>query len=587
MSGQVFRIGIVLVILVAWVSTGCATPTATPTVAPTAVPAKPTAVQAQPTTAPAQPTTIPPTAVPPTATRPAPTNTPAADQPVTGGTVVVTYATDLASLDPPTALSTMDWGTVALVLYNGLYVYDTSNNLVPDLADGMPQVSADRSVYTIKLKKGVQFHNGREFKAADVKYSIERNAMPETKSWAASEPMSFIVGGKDVLDGKAKTADGIKVVDDYTVQFTLTKQFAYFPHSLTQTTNLIVPREEVEKWGKDYPFHPVGTGPFKMTEWVPKQKVTFVRNPNYFKKGLPYLDGISYQLGADAAVSLLRYQKNEVDELADGIPSADIPTMATGAQYSKYFVDAPSFLMYFIGFNLETAPFNNPKVRQAIGMAINRNKVIQLSSGTGVATSSLFHPSFQCRDKAMKDPFPYDPAAAKKLLADAGFADGITAKAWFRPSRAWISRVPESIQQDLAAIGVKIELLQLEAAVGTASLDKGEIPIFATTWGATYPDPVSMISPVFLSSAVTAKRLRYKSAPIDQLIDKASSTLDDAERCKLWLDAEKQILTDIPLIPIAFLGRPLMQSPRLNGVTFNATFGRPVYEQVWIPKNKQ
>ncbi len=557
---------LLFVVLIAFALVSCAAPvTPAPTLpAPTAAAGAPVATSA-----------------------PAATNTPAADQPVPGGTFIVTYATDPASFDPPTASSNMDWGTVALVLYNGLYVFDTSNKLVPDLADGAPQVSSDGTVYTIKLKKGVQFHNGRELKAADVKYSYERNAMPETKSWSASDLMASVVGGKDILDGKTKEASGIKVVDDYTIQITLTAASQYFTYALAQTNNFIVPREEVEKWGKDYQFHPVGTGPFKLAEWIPKQKVTFVRNANYFKKGLPYLDKIEYQLGAAAAVSFLRFQKNEVDELVDGIPTADIPTMSTDPQWSKYFINGSSFLLYFIGFNLQNPPFNKLPVRQAVGMAINRAKVIQLSSGTGVATSSLYHPSFSCNSKGAKDLFPYDPAAAKKLLADAGFPDGFSTKGWLRESRAWISRVPESIQQDLAAIGIKVELQQMENAVGNKAMDDGTLPMFATTWGATYPDPYSMVNPVFLSSALTAKRLRYNNSAVDQIISKAATTADESARCQVWKDAEQLILADAPVIPIAFLGRPLVQSARLKGVFFNPAYGRPVYEQVWIAKDKQ
>ncbi len=560
------RYPLLATILVAFALVSCAAPvTPAPTLpAPTSAPAAPVATSA-----------------------PAATSTLVADQPVPGGTFIVTYATDPASFDPPTASSNMDWGTVALVLYNGLYVFDTNNKLSPDLADGAPQVSSDGTVYTIKLKKGVQFHNGRELKAADVKYSYERNAMPETKSWSASDLMASVVGGKDILDGKAKEASGIKVVDDYTIQITLTTASQYFTYALAQTNNFIVPREEVEKWGKDYQFHPVGTGPFKLAEWTPKQKVTFVRNANYFKKGLPYLDKIEYQLGAAAAVSFLRFQKNEVDELVDGIPTADIPTMSTDPQWSKYFINGSSFLLYFIGFNLQNPPFNNLKVRQAVGMAINRTKVIQLSSGTGVATTSLYHPSFTCNSKGAKDLFPYDVAAAKKLMAEAGFADGFTTKGWLRESRAWISRVPESIQQDLAAIGIKIELQQMENAVGNKAMDDGTLPMFATTWGATYPDPYSMVNPVFLSTALTAKRLRFNNSAVDQIISKAATTADEAARCQVWKDAEQLILTDAPVIPIAFLGRPLVQSARLKGVFFNPTYGRPIYEQIWIAKDKQ
>lgn len=544
-------------------------------------PAQPTPGSPAATAAVAAPTALPATKPP------APTATPDANKPVAGGRVVVAYGKDLASLDPPTAWSTVDWGNVALLVYNGLYAFDRNNNLVPELAEGMPTVSANGLVHTIKLKKGVLFHNGRELKAADVKYSIERNAKPDSGTWSAAMPMKYIVGGQALMEGKAQEASGIKVVDDYTIEFTLAEPYAYLPHALAQATNLIVPREEVEKWGQDYRFHPVGTGPFMLSEWIPKQKAVFKRNPKYFKAGLPYLDEVVFELSVDPGVALLRFQKGEIDELADGIPSADIPKVAADPQWSKYFLDTPSFNLYFLGFNLETPPFNNPKVRQAIAMAVNKERLIQLSSRTGVVASSLFHPLFACRDKNAKDPFPYNPEKAKQLLAEAGYANGFETKAWLRPGKAWTERVPEAIQQDLAAIGIKVELLQLESATGTKMLGEGQIPLWGTTWGATFPDPYSYLNDMFLSSSVTAKRLRYKNSSLDQLIAKASGTTAADARCGLWLEAEKTVLADLPAIPLFFLGWPAMQSPRVEGFVFDATYHRPIYELLWIRPKKQ
>ena len=184
----------------------------------------------------------------------------------------------------------MDWGTVAQLLFNGLYVFDQDKNLVPDLADGMPDISSDGLAYTVHLKTGVMFHNGRELTAADVKFSIERNSKPNSGSWNATQPMQNVVGGPAVIDGSADTADGIKAVDDHTVEFDLLSPDAYFVNSLTLVTNSIVPQEVVEAEGEDFGFKPVGTGPFMFGEWTPGQKITFIRNPNYFVPGLPYLD---------------------------------------------------------------------------------------------------------------------------------------------------------------------------------------------------------------------------------------------------------------------------------------------------------
>jgi peptide/nickel transport system substrate-binding protein len=554
-------------------------PTEAPTLTPAPTPSggEPTAVPTQPPpTEPPAPTDVPPTEPP---AEPTATTEPEVDK--YGGTLIVTYSQEPTSFDPPKAFSTMDWGTVAQLLYNGLYVFDAENNLVPDLAADLPEISEDGLVYTIPLKEGVLFHNGRELVADDVKYSIERNAMPNSGSWNATQPMQNVVGGQAIIDGTAETADGIVVVDDHTVEFTLVEPNAYFLHSLTLVTNFIVPSEVVEEWGEDFSFHPVGTGPFMMSEWTPGERVVFDRNPDYFIEGLPYLDGIVYELGAEPAVSLLRFEQGEVDVIADGVPSAEVARVATDPNLQTLFLNTKTYLTAFIGFNNETEPFDDPLVRRAIGMAIDRDRLIQLGSNTGAAADVWYPPShYNCTGNA--GAYPYDPEAARDLLEQAGYPDGFDTTGWFRTVRPWLDRIPEAVQQDLAAIGVNVELLQLESAVATEMLNNGELPIFIQAWGASFPDPFNFATELFASTSTYGKRWRYNNAEVDTLVAQARQDTNPDSRCETWLQVESLVLEDTPASPLFVAGYPDLQSPRIQDFAYHDTYHRPRYEQIWI-----
>jgi ABC-type transport system substrate-binding protein len=534
------------------------------------------------TTAPTEPPVVPTDAPPPTAV---PTTEPTVDK--YGGTLIVTYSQEPTSFDPPKAFSTMDWGTAAQLLYNGLYVFDASNNLVPDLAADMPEISDDGLVYTVPLKEGVLFHNGREFVAADAKFSIERNAKPDSGSWNATSPMKNIVGGQEVIDGAAETADGIEVVDDHTVRFTLVQPDAYFIHALSLVTNFIVPPEEVERLGEDFSFEPVGTGPFKLVEWTPGERVVFERNADYFIEGLPYLDGIVYELGAEPEVSLLRFERGEVDVIADGVPSGEIARVATDPALSEMFLNTKTYLTAFVGFNNETEPFDDPLVRKAVAMAIDRERLFQLASGTGAIAYDWYPPShYNCT--AERDPvYPYDPDGARALLAEAGFPDGFETTGWFRVVRPWLTRIPEAVQQDLAAVGIQVELLQLESAVSTQMLNDGELPIFIQAWGASFPDPYNFGTELFASDSTYGKRWRYGNSEVDALVAQAVQDVDEESRCESWLAAEELVLADTPAAPLFIAGYPDLRSPRIEDFAYHDTYHRPRYEQIWIAEENR
>src|SRR5258707_5517285 len=216
-------------------------------------------------------------------------------QPQKGGTLTVAYKDDLATLDPAIGYDWTNWPAEKLV-FDGLLDYDNGTTLMPRLAESLPTVSSDATVYTFKLRKGVKFSNGREFTADDVIYSLTRVLDPKTTSPGAGF-FAGIAGAADFQAGKATTVSGIKAIDANTVEFTLASPDVTFLNKMALNFAYIVPKEEVDKAGANFGHAPVGTGPYTLQEWKAGQSLTFVRNPNHFYVDLPYLDKITINVG--------------------------------------------------------------------------------------------------------------------------------------------------------------------------------------------------------------------------------------------------------------------------------------------------
>jgi peptide/nickel transport system substrate-binding protein len=221
-------------------------------------------------------------------------------------------------------------------------------------------------------------------------------------------------------------------------------------------------------------------------------------------------------------------------------------------------------------------------------MAINRDRLIQLGSNTGVAAYDWFPPSHYNCSVDRQPLYPYDPEAAKQMLAEAGYPDGFKTEGWFRVVRPWLSRIPEAVQQDLAAIGVEVELLQLESAVATEKLNNGELPIFIQAWGASFPDPFNFATELFLTGSTYSKRWRYSNPEVDELITQARQNTDPQSRCAQWLQVQDRVMEDSPAVPLFIAGYPDVRSPRLEDFAYHHTYHRPRYERVWIaPENRR
>ena len=253
----------------------------------------------------------------------------------------------------------------------------------------------------------------------------------------------------------------------------------------------VVPKEEVEKYGADFGHHPVGTGAFKFGEWELGQKLVLERNKDYHRPGVPYLDQITFEFGQEPTVALLRLKKGEVDILGDGIPPAQFLQVTSDPANKDLYVRGEQMHTGYVTLNVKVKPFDDLKVRQAVNMAINKKRIVQIINGRAEVANQVLPPSLPGYDKDFQG-YPYDPAKAKALLAEAGHPDGFSTELYATDTDPQ-PRIAQAIQQDLAAIGIKADIKSLSGpAVIEAGGTEGGAPMVwsgGLAWIADFPDP--------------------------------------------------------------------------------------------------
>ncbi|MGN6101434.1 MAG: ABC transporter substrate-binding protein [Devosia sp.] len=496
----------------------------------------------------------------------------AAADPKQGGTMTVTYKDDVSTLDPAIGYDWQNWSMIKS-LYSRLMDYKPgTTELTPDLATSY-DVSSDGLTYTFHLRKGVKFHNGREMTADDVAYSFNRSVNPKTQSPGAAFFHS-IAGYDDVAGGKADAMSGIKVIDPQTISITLSKPDATFLQVVALNLARVVAKEDVEKWGTDYGHHPDGTGAFYLDNWTLGQQVTFKRNPDYYVTGTPYLDEIDFKIGAEPLTALLQLQKGEVDVVGDGIPPAKFLEVMNDPEQKKLVVNAPQLETSYLTMKTTMKPLDDVRVRRAINMAINKDRIVKIINGRADIANQPLPPGMPGYDKDFKG-YPYDPDGAKKLLADARYdtnqsLDLLVYNTDPNP------RIAQAIQQDLAAVGIKVDIKSLDQSVIIAAGgEPDQAPLIwsgGMGWIADFPDPSDFYGPILgCGSAVKGgwNWALYCNKEIDAMAAKADAMVapDQAEaRADLWKQIFDKIMTDdAPWVPVFNEERYTIHTARIGG----------------------
>ncbi|BBD37141.1 peptide ABC transporter substrate-binding protein [Aminobacter sp. Y103A] len=488
-----------------------------------------------------------------------------------GGAVTITYKDDVATLDPAIGYDWQNWSMIKS-LFDGLMDYEPgTTTLRPELAESY-EISPDGKTFTFKLRKGVKFHNGREMTADDVKYSLDRVTNPKTQSPGAGF-FASINGYDDVAGGKSESLAGVTVVDPSTVKIELSRPDATFLHVMAINFSHVVPKEEVEKYGADFGKHPVGTGAYRMAEWTLGQRLVFERNADYWHKGLPYIDKITFEIGQEPIVALLRLQNGEVDVPGDGIPPAKFQEVMADPEQKARVVEGGQLQTGYVTMNTQMAPFDNVKVRQAVNMAINKDRIVKLINNRAVPANQPLPPSMPGYDKAFTG-YAFDLDKAKALLGEAGHPQGFETELFVMNTDP-NPRIAQAIQQDLAAIGIKAAIQSLaQANVIAAGGEKDGAPMIwsgGMAWIADFPDPSNFYGPILgCGGAVQGgwnwawycnKELDEKAAAADSIVDPAKAE----ERAKLWGEIYARIMADAPWAPVFNEQRFTMKSPRMGG----------------------
>lgn len=483
-----------------------------------------------------------------------------------GKTLRYAITTEPTTLDPALV---EDGPTIDLLfqVFEGLVRWEVGNKLVPNLAERW-EISPDGRTYTFYLKRGVKFHNGREMKAEDVRYSIERSLDPNTRSTTAGTYLNDIVGALDKLEGRAQTVKGIEVVDPYTIRFRVDAPKAYFLAKLTYPTAYVVCREAVEKTGgRVNEQSMIGTGPFRLKEYLLNQKIILEANPDYHN-GRPRLDYIERPIILDSTTRHNMYERGELD-VCD-VQKGDLRRDQADPVLSKelHFFDRAA--IFYLALNqVAFPPFRDKRVRQAFALAINRDEVVQVAlMGVNQKANGILPPGIPGYDPSFKG-WEYNPARARQLLAEAGYPAGrgfpkLTLT--FREKTPDLRRVAEVVRDMLKReLNIEVELREMEWGAFLSALNKQTMPFYHLRWAADYLDPQNFLS-VMLRTGTPENRIGYSNSEFDKLCDRADRTQDKQERIRLYRKAERIAVEDAPWIPLYFQRDVELIKPYVKGI---------------------
>jgi len=476
--------------------------------------------------------------------------------------------------------------SVSQQIFDGLVQYDSALTIVPALAEFW-RASRDGAVWTFNLRHGVKFHHGREVNADDVVYSFARILDPKTRSGAA-ELFLNIKGAREFREGRAKSVSGLVALDRRTVQVTLDDHVAPFVAIAAVGHAKIVPRDLVESQGEAFGAQPVGTGPFRFVRWDRGREIVLEANAEYFD-GAPRLTRLLFRIfpGEQRDAMQEEFQKGNLEDAP--VPArVDRRALATSGGY--IYVKRPMISARFYGFNTRAKPLNDRRVRQAIVQAIDRETIVegvylgQVTYARGVLPPGMlgFNPGLTG--------YPYDPARARELLAQAGYPGGRglpPLTIWSGARQADIVREHALIKKWLAAVGISADFqYNTDWQAFSKMLDDGKLPIFLYAWYADVPDPDNFLTKLFHSKS-PRNFFGYANPVVDELLTGARSAGDIQRRVELYRRAEQLILDDAPIVPVFHRAYERLFQSYVRSVEVNG-LGDPYIplRKIWLDRTR-
>ena len=471
----------------------------------------------------------------------------------------------IASLDPAFAKSKMVMWAVHQ-LYNTLVQIDSNLQMVPSVAKRW-EISPDNLSFTFYLRDDVYFIDdacfpggkGRKLNAHDVEYSFKRIMDKNVAS-----------PGAWIFNNRVDSLDAFRALNDSVFQLRLARPFQSILGILSMQYCSIIPKEAVDKYGIAFRRHPVGTGPFSFVAWEEGQALILKKNESYFEKDeagnrLPYLDGIKVSFFDSKATEFLEFQQDRLDFTDDIDPSFKDEVLTKTGNLKKEWEGKlelqkhPYLNIEYLGILVDdknelvkNSPLRLQKIRQAINYGFDRRKMmLYLRNSIGIAAESGFIPcGLPSFDSVEVKGYHYDPAKARQLLAEAGFANGNNLPAIKLLTIPIYGDLGTYIANELRQVGINVEVEVLQKSLLMEQTAKSQAPFFRASWIADYPDAENYLSVFYSKNPAPPNYTRYNNPAFDQLYEKALAEKNDSLRYILYRQMDQLLMNDAPVVPL-------------------------------------
>ncbi len=458
----------------------------------------------------------------------------------------------ISSFDP---LDAYHAGHIQIVkqLYNTLVDIDFNGRPVPSLSEKWETIG--RKTWRFHLRKNVYFvedpcfadKSESMFTATDVQYTFERLLNKASKSLGVSY-FTNISGAKEYREGKTKSIEGIRVVDNHTIDFILENEDFSFPDLLTMSYASVVKKAAVEHYGENFKQHPVGTGPFTLKKYEPDKEIILVKNKDYWEtqsgQQLPYIDTVTIHLTTDDNLALLMFNNRKTDFLELSLPLLkQLKAMDLSFRYKTETRQNPQLNFYL--YNLER--IKDPNVRKAMSHALNRDELQKILSEQGTVAKSLYPPALFKNLASSKDILNYSPDKARAYLKDINSLSLVCFEDILSKS------VADFIARSLKTYDIQVKIESVPFPVLVDRLTKGKYDLIQIYWGPLYADVCHYLNPFLTSSfPPTGNNFnKYSNPEFDRLVTESKSLPAD-KRKENFLKAEGVILNDMPFLLLYF-----------------------------------
>ena len=483
--------------------------------------------------------------------------------------LVVGHVAELQTLDPAQAVTISDF-RILCNIYDGLLRYKPASlDVEPGLAESWT-VSPDGKTYTFALRKGIKFHDGSAFDADAVKFNFDRVLDPRHPFHDTGPfPFVFTLG----------PIDHVSVADPHTVSIVMKEPYA---PTLTMLAGAIgglagISPQAVKTFGKDFSRNGGGTGPFKLQEWVTGQRVVLAANKDYHR-GAPALDGLVFRPIVDENARVSEMQSGGTDITIE-VPPDNIATFTASPDFTFYQQPGPH--LWYMVLNTKTKPFDDKRVRQAVNYAVNKPAMVtDILKDTATVASSVTPPAFAWAYDAGLKSYPYDPAKAKQLLAEAGFPNGLDVTFYVTESGSGMLSpvlMGTAIQADLAAVGIRAKIETYEWNTFLGKIIPAMPPEVAMAELSFMTQDPDMHPALALRTGAAVNSGGYSNPKVDALIDAGRTETDRDKRAAIYKQLQQVVYDDAPWVYVANWKQNAVSSARVKGFELHPSFTTPFY----------